>query len=435
MMRSLSSGVSGLQAHQMAMDIIGNNIANVNTVGFKSSRATFQEVFSETLKGAGSPQDGKGGSNPEQVGLGISVAGVDTLMTRGGVNRTDNPTDLCISGNGFFMVSDDSLALNKYYTRAGNFTVDKQGSLVTPSGMKVLGYMYDATGKPKPTLEALSIPVSSVVPPMATKDTITVKDTDGNVVKDASSNALMAGVEFQGNLNASGADRNTTIKVYDSLGNTHDVSVKFQRSSVAAGAQTWTVSFSDPSSGTAIGTASTLSFDGNGKLTTNPPIVSLSITGGGVQPATDPLTFNVSFAKLTSVAAEGDASAPSISGYPQGTLDNFSITPAGEITGVFSNGQNKVLGRIALANFSNPAGLEKQGENLYNTSNNSGEAIIGTPGDNGMGQLNAGSLEMSNVDLAREFTNMITIERGFQANSKIITTSDEMLQELVNLKR
>jgi flagellar hook protein FlgE len=454
MMRSLSSGVSGLKAHQMAMDVIGNNIANVNTVGFKSGRVTFQEVFSETLKGAGSPQNGRGGTNPEQVGLGTSVSSIDTIMTRGAVNRTDAATDLCISGEGFFIVSDDSKFLNRSYTRAGNFTLDKTGNLVTSSGMKVLGYMYDSTtNKPKASLEGISIPLSTVSDPQATSNSYDFESADGTTL----SNTIKAGAVMEGNLDASkgtGPDstKETTFKVFDSLGNIHDIKATMTRLATndTGASQTWNVTFTDPTvTPPALGafgstgfTGFHINFDANGK-----PIYNTSTTAAGSQDSlcaqinltgispASPLSFNVSFAKLTAVNAESTASVTSVSGYPQGTLDSYSITSSGEIKGVFSNGQSRTLARVGMALFKNPAGLEKTGENMYQVSNNSGDPIYGTPGDGGMGQINPGALEMSNVDLSKEFTSMITIERGFQANSKTITTSDEMLQELVNLKR
>lgn len=467
MMRSMFSAVSGLKAHQLRMDVIGNNIANVNTVGFKGSRVTFQEVFSQTLRGGGAPQGGRGGTNPQQVGLGINVASMDTFHIRGAVERTDYNTDLMINGDGFFIVSDDENFLRRSYTRAGSFAIDEAGNLVTPEGLRLLGYMYDEeTGKMKTSLEGLRISRGITAPAKATGVPV---DTDGKPL-DAGA-TIDIGVTFTGNLNAdtgifvqedlanpgnfidgtitlgttklddildadgnSAVARDTTFQVYDELGGIHEVRFAF----IKTNSNEFTVY--------------TVGKDGrilDNSFNNNPPSITFSqgrvVSGGYIEFAIGGGTtfengargfgFGIDLSKITQFANESDVSATSIEGYKQGSLNDFAIDANGVITGYFTNGVERTVGQVALANFKNPAGLEKTGNNLYRVTPNSGEPMIGTPGTGGRGALNPGSLEMSNVDLSREFTDMITTQRGFQANSRIITTSDEMLQEVVNMKR
>ena len=465
MMRSMFSAVSGLKAHQLRMDVIGNNIANVNTVGFKGSRVTFQEVFSQTLRGGGAPQAGRGGTNPQQVGLGMNVSSMDTFHIRGAVETTDYNTDLMINGDGFFIVSDDAAFLNRSYTRAGSFMIDEEGNLATPDGMKVLGYMYNPeTERMGTTLEGLQVSRGITFPANSTGVPITEDGEEGTVIPE--------GVKFDGNLNAdvkpcteeieivdgvgprlddlkdedrkSAIARDTTFTVYDELGGSHEVRLAF----VKTEKNEYTLYIVDKdriADVPANESPHVIEFDSNGKIKSEEdsdgdasPIMTLSISpkDGDLLPnGARGFTFKIDFSELTQFANESDASAYHISGYKQGGLLDFAVDSNGVITGYFSNGQMRPIGQVALANFRNPAGLEKTGNNLYRTSPNSGEPMIGYPGTGGRGALNPGALEMSNVDLSREFTNMITTQRGFQANSRIITTSDEMLQEVVNMKR
>lgn len=452
-MRSMFSAVSGLKAHQLRMDVIGNNIANVNTVGFKGSRVTFQEVFSQTLRGGSAPQGGRGGTNPQQVGLGINVASMDTFHIRGAVERTDYNTDLMINGDGFFIVSDDANFLNRSYTRAGSFALDEAGNLVTPEGLRVLGYSYDAdTGKMGTTLEGIQISRGISFPAKSTG--VPVGETpetgvwfDGNLNADTKTyNGTIAIADFAGEkiddiVNQDGSSpiaRDTTFNVYDELGGSHEVRLAFIKTDI----NTYNVFVVDKNGTISNIPPHVVEFDSTGKLDTggrmvlnrqdeDPPGTLLPNLENGARA----FTFAIDFTKLTQFANESDASATNITGYKQGGLLDFAVDANGVITGYFSNGQMRPIGQLALANFKNPAGLEKTGNNLYRVTPNSGEPMIGNPGTGGRGALNPGALEMSNVDLSREFTNMITTQRGFQANSRIITTSDEMLQEVVNMKR
>lgn len=438
MMRSMFSGVSGLRAHQTRMDVIGNNVANVNTVGFKSGRVTFQEVFNQTLRGAGAPDaaTGRGGMNPMQVGLGIGIGAVDTITTRGSLQRTDNPTDLSIEGEGFFIVR-GGINDTFRFTRAGNFGVDKLGNLVAGNGMNVHGwqeYTSNADGSytfdtEKP-IEAINL-YSDIY--NKNKRMIAAKETRNAV--------------FAGNLDATKPEVTATdpaqysmpLTVYDSLGNDYKVTVEFQKTGVdATTGTTWTWTVKSGTGYTAESTSATgtIIFDSEGQLVpdaTNTPTVKF-------QPNADigSKDFDVKFdfTKLTMYAADSSAKPTNVDGYPTGNLVTFNIGPDGILTGIYSNGQQQPLGLIALASFENPAGLQKVGDNMFIPTTNSGDFKKGVrAGSEGVGTLNPGTLEMSNVDLSKEFTDMIVTQRGFQANSRIITTSDEMLQELVNLKR
>ena len=485
MMRSMYSGVSGLRAHQLKMDTIGNNIANVNTVGFKSQRVTFQEVFNQTIKGAGSAQDGKGGTNPQQVGLGISISSIDTFFIRGAVQRTDNITDLAINGDGFFMLSSDDKGINRSYSRAGNFSLDEDGDLVSANGFRVLGYMADpATGELKSNLEGIRISKTDAVPAKASSYLEMVGNLDNTITKVPSDPAAttpysVGPPEIKEAINFPSGTKSweTTSTIFDSLGGQHNIKLTFVRGTVGGLTGTgtppgpgpiatdsdWNVYAKDMETesyfkiggatttvpgpggesfpGDPLGGASTLANLAYNLKFTSAGVIDTSVTSGKIKlvvagkNGSASTNIDLDLSKLTQFANESNAAVTKKDGYPQGSLDTFSIGATGEISGIFTNGESKIIGRIALAAFKNPAGLEKTSENMFQGSPNSGEPIVGMPGTGGVGSLNPGTLEMSNVDLSREFSDMITTQRGFQANSRIITTSDEMLQEMVNLKR
>lgn len=422
MMRSMYAGVSGLRTHQSKMDVIGNNIANVNTIGFKKGQMTFQEVFSQTLKGGSAPQDGRGGTNPQQVGLGVGVGSISTIHTQGSMQPTDKPTDLMIDGEGFFVVSDDTNFENKYYTRAGNFSLDRDGNLVTADGYKVLGYMPDDEGNIGSNIGAIRVNKSENVGATTTKN-----------------------IEHRGNLDSRlGEDDDPHISdtvIKDSLGNSYTVSFKFEKT----GTNTWEASVDkiiDQATKQEIeagvgSEVTSLTFDSNGKLIDGSEKVStLAITKDGVNFGNGEASeIEIDFSKLTQYANDMDAKPYESGGQSSGKIEGFSIDPKGVVLGVFTNGERKALGQLQIAKFDNPMGLEKIGGNFFVDTRNSGEAQLGVGGSSGYGDIAASTLEMSNVDLSMEFTEMITTQRGFQANSRIITTSDEMLQELVNIKR
>lgn len=433
MMRSMFAGVSGLRNHQTRMDVIGNNIANVNTVGYKKGKVIFQDMLSQNLRGASSPQGGRGGTNPQQVGLGVTINTIDTIHTQGSSESTGKTTDMMVDGDGMFVVADGS---NKFYTRAGNFDFDSSGALINANGLKVQGWNADDSGVIDTT-----IPVSGI------------SITKGVAISQPSSE-----VQFSGNLDANTVQYNAgppvvgevaiSANIFDSLGNSHTIYLYLQKD---AAANTWTVSSTsgDASNPTNPGWASinvggSLVFNADGTFKTDPVV---TVTGTPTNPTAQtfdattplpsgnlpPITFD--FTKLTQLAGDTNVQMSYQDGAAAGVLTGFAVDKTGVITGQFSNGISKQLAQVALANFSNPGGLSKVGGNVYSETNNSGAAQIGTAGTGGRGQITPGSLEMSNVDLSQEFTDMIITQRGFQANSRIITTSDEMLQELVNLKR
>jgi flagellar hook protein FlgE len=408
MMRSLFAGVSGLRNHQIRMDVIANNIANVNTTGYKLARVTFQDLFYQMLKGASAPQGGFGGTDPMQVGLGMIVAGINTINTPGNPQYTGNPTDFAIQGDGFFIVSDGN---KSYFTRDGAFSIGLDGSLINPNnGFKVLGWKANANG----SIDS-SMPVEPIIIPKGQQ-----------MMAKATSN-----IRVVGNLDAGSAvstSFNAPTTVYDSLGVAHTLRFTFTKTDV----NKWDVTAS--LDGTDIsGWTSNIVFNNDGTYnTTSSAVSSLTIhmTNGSAD-----LNITPDFSNVTQLGGDTSISVSYQNGYPMGSLTDFTVSKDGIITGIYSNGLNQTLGQIALANFGNPGGLTRSGSNLFEVSVNSGEPLIGTPGSGGRGTLYVGALEMSNVDIANEFTNMIITQRGFQANSRVITTSDEMLQELVNLKR
>lgn len=415
MMRSMNSAVSALRNHQMRMDVIGNNIANVNTIGYKSSRVTFKDSLSQTLRGASGPDASRGGTNPQQVGLGMDLSSVDSLFTTGVPDRTDRGLDVMVNGEGFFMVSADGTDNGMYFTRAGNFDIDEAGNLVNADGLRVLGYQVDeTTGAVTNNIGGIKVPLADSFPPKATTT-----------------------VEMEGNLDArttiGQVGRQTEITVVDSLGTNHKVSLAFTKTA-AGPPSVWSVTPTEvtiPPSAPGTGVTD-LTFGADGKFTSSTALVgSLPITNGAISP----LTFSIDLTGLTQYGADSNALMRTQNGTGVGVLTSYAIGQRGEVEGVFSNGRTKILGQISTSIFSNPAGLVKMGGNLYRSSANSGDAQVNKPGTGGNGGLQPGALEMSNVDLGKEFTNMIVTQRGFQANSRVISTTDQMLEELVNLKR
>jgi flagellar hook protein FlgE len=445
MMRSMFASVSGLKAHQTRMDVIGNNIANVNTVGYRASRVTFQEVYSQTIKGAGAPDpiSGRGGTNPLQVGLGINVGAIDTITTRGSIQRTDYPLDLSIDGEGFFIAKANE-GDTFMFTRAGNFTIDELGNLVTANGMRVYGWL-DYGGKANPD-GTYTFDVEKDVEP------INVYADDYNKNKKIIAPKATTEVVLSGNLSSEYpniADPTTAdpqfsvpLTIYDSLGNSYQVRVNFWHSNDYGGATAdvedwaWEI-VPGPGLTVTSGDTGVIGFD----MTDVSPgrITGTSTFTVTFQPSSGLHAFDVDidFSKVTMFAADNSSVKPiSIDGYTTGSFVSLSVGADGMITGIYSNGQQQPLGLIALAVFENPAGLQRVGDNMFIPTTNSGDYTGGVKaGTGGAGSLNPGTLEMSNVDLANMFTDMIVTQRGFQANSRIMTTVDEMLQEISNMKR
>lgn len=414
MLRSMFSGVSGLRSHQTMMDVIGNNIANVNTMGYKTSTAMFQDLLSQVLNGAGVASADAGGTNPAQVGLGVKVAGISTTFTQGASQLTGRATDLAIQGDGFFVVRRQGQEL---FTRAGSLSFDSLGRLTTPDGGILQGWPADAVGaiNTNAAITDLSMPLGQTIAPQVT-----------------------GSLTLGGNLNASdpvGTSITSSIEVFDQQGT--PITMSFTFTKAAANSWNLTGTATDPSGASLAVTmaGSPLTFSpATGALTSG--AVTATVAGGGFPAAlTVDLGTPGSPEAITQFAGPNDVAALSQDGYALGALQAFTIGNDGVVTGVFSNGRNRPIGQIALGSFSNPVGLEKVGDSLFRPTVNSGLAQIGTAGSGGRGTLSGSTLEMSNVDLAREFTNLIIAQRGFQANSRVITASDELLQDLVNLKR
>ncbi|SFL72212.1 flagellar hook protein FlgE [Pelosinus propionicus] len=604
MMRSLYAAVSGLKGNQTYMDVIGNNIANVNTTGFKASNVTFQDMLSQTLQGASSPQGTQGGTNPMQIGLGVGVGSISTNFTDGSTQSTGISTNLAISGDGFFVVGTST---NQMYTRSGDFTTDTLGNLVNSAGYSVLGWQANASGVVDTTqpISALQIPVGSTMPAkvsttitlagnlnasataldpaavaadaatVATDATTAVTNatnavTAANALKAAAdaavtansttetlaaqvaatdaltaanaakasadaakiaadaaktaADALVAGTGTAAEAltaakasataaataktkatavvtattaatvaastaeSATGAHPTTTAVVtaagslstaanssvtsttalsdasstavtsataaaendsaqpisydlYDTQGNKYTLTGSITKT----GVNTWTFTPSEEIIGgtdgkTTVahvsGGSSIIKFNADGTFDTSTVFNALTIdpTGGPYEGA-GAFTVQPSGSTMTQNGSDSTAKISNTDGYAAGTLNGKTIGTDGVIMGSFTNGKTQAIGQVALAVFNNPDGLLSAGGNLYTKTTNSGEAQIGAAGTGGRGKFTPGSLEMSNVDLAQQFTNMIVAQRAFQANSKIITTDDNMLEELVNLKR
>jgi len=461
MMRSLYSGVSGLQNHQVRMDVLGHNISNVNTYGFKKSRVSFQDILSQTIAGAAAPTAQKGGVNPKQVGLGMTIASIDKIFTQGSLQTTGLNTDVAIQGDGFFILQRGE---ETYYTRAGGFGLDKNGTLINPAnGMRVQGWMAVEAGgeyiiNNTAGLEDIVIPVGAKDPARQTEMVRYRSNLDSEtpllpVDREATPGEILKGTV------------STNIDAYDSLGNVHAMTLDFIRvqdedntwrvSARVEGADEATVSFDVAGANVNNTNEIIMRFDNSGapvSVEDRPPTPGAPVdvvNEGNLAPTltmtfpqdgiTQTITLDFGTAGgyegITQFASPSSTRAYEQDGYGLGYLQSFTIDSAGVITGVFTNGKRAPIGQIAMAIFANPQGLIAEGDNNFRETNNSGLANVGAAETGGRGKITAGTLEMSNVDLAEQFTDMIVTQRGFQANSRSITTSDQMLQELLTLKR
>ncbi len=552
MQSSLYTGISGVNANMANLSIISNNIANVNTVGFKGSRATFSDIMSQTLATDGT----------SQIGLGVTMSSIQKIFSQGTFESTSNALDLAISGNGFYMVNDPTLG-STFYTRAGQFDVDKDGYVVNPEGKRLQGYMANASGVLQNTIQDLQLNTNTIQPNATTAATVSANldsnatitgfvftagtnddirfsvdggttwltasvVTDGGLSSGASTTGASVGAAIKAALEAangttdtydvsfndqtglftitngagnsgtlvldwgsalstsgtllgfsaasSGAiaagssdvsdaaagdfflssagdttNFSTPVTVYDSLGNGHLVTLYFRKDSLGAIGNSWdwyaVVNGTDTTSGsTEVQAQGTVTFDTAGALYQESPITypggGFNFSGGAAQAQAISFDFGTSIAQAgtgtdgtTQYGTSSSVSTLSQDGYSSGSLQRIGIDQAGMINGVFSNGQTLTLGQVLLADFASEAGLSSVGNNLYQETFESGQALIGAPGVSGTGLIQSSTLELSNVDLAQEFVNMIVAQRGFQASSKSITTTDQVLAELVNLIR
>ena len=441
MMRSMYSGVSGLKVHQTKMDVIGNNISNVNTVGFKAQRVTFSDVFSQTISGSSSASDdtGRGGTNAKQVGIGVGVSSIDMLMTTGSAQRTDNPFDVMVNGDGFIIVGD---ATGQYFTKNGAFRLDGEGNLCIANGMKVQGWLssynddtnaYEINASEVTTINLHTTDIQSAKATATTKATVT-----GNLCSTTEKDSSYA----------------ISVPLYDSLGNFYSIAMNLTKGDVdTQGETTWKLEPVKMNGDAVVATDSKgneielpgftlditeIKFDSDGKILKDTSTIMMGFGGKTDEGNKTPTvagstvsTVQIDLSGLTQYATANTAVAKTTNGNAAGTLSGYSIGSDGIITATYSNGDVRQVAQVVLAEFDNAAGLEKIGDNLYTITNNSGEF----DGVGLVGSFNTGVLEMSNVDLSTEFTEMIITQRGYQANSRVITVSDELLQELTNLKR
>ncbi|HMZ06459.1 MAG TPA: flagellar hook protein FlgE [Anaerolineales bacterium] len=419
MIRSMFTAISSLNLHQKYLDVVSNNLANANTTGYKSSRVLFQDQFAQMMAPGSAPSATQGGINPTQIGLGVGMGFVSPDFTQGTLQSTGRNLDLGVEGDGFFVYGQDA---SRRYSREGSMGLDADGYLVNAAtGLRTQGWMADATG---------------AVDPNAPVDDIQI-DTTKSLAR-ATENVALGG-NLSSDTDGTGT-ATVSIAVYDSLGALQNASIRFTRGGVVGtptNVWTWQVmdtSVTPPVAGTGTGT---ITFDANGQVsTTTPPTVTTPATIPGSAGSTTPIPVTFDFTKMTQLKATTSATVTSQDGLAAGSVTDVYISPNdGGVSLVYSNGLSEKVGQVALARFTNPAGLIQSEGTTYMSGLNSGEPEIGAASSGGRGTIASGHLEASNVDMAQEFTNMILAQRGFQASSRVITTSDEILQELVNLKR
>ena len=416
MLRSMFTAISSLNLHQSYLDVIANNLANANTTGYKANRVMFQDQYSQLISGGSAPTANRSGTNPVQIGLGVQAGFISPTFIQGALQSTGRNHDLAIQGDGFFVFNS---VVDRTFSREGSMAVSSDGFLVNSStGMRAQGWTVDASG-----LVDTNLPV-----------------TDISIPLNRSKASATTQASFTGNLNADltampipdpttvpptpGASTSVTLAAFDSLGNVNKINITFTR--VDTLNWNWTYN------GTAGGT---LTFDN----TTGHPVVGTATTGNvNVIPTSGaaPINAAIDFSNMTMFNSPNSTAVAIQDGLPAGSVNDVNITPIdGSVYLIYSNGMREKIGQLALARFTNPEGLIAAGHTMFKEAVNSGNAQVGTALTGGRGSVASGYLEGSNVDMAQEFTNMILAQRGFQASSRVITTSDEIIQELVNLKR
>lgn len=431
---TLNTSVSGLSVNSTHMNVIGDNIANVNTFGFKASRASFQDLLTQNVIGA---------SGLAQVGKGARLADINLNFAQGSFENSSNVTDMAINGNGFFVVRNPN-SEEQFYTRAGQFFLDASGNLVNPAGYVAQGYTADLSGVMGTALGDITVD-TSVQSPSATSDVeLTANLFSGEATTAVADQfSLVATSYFYDDLNAD-SQFSTSVKVYDSLGEAHDMTLYFQKTAsntwnFAAVVPTAEVTGGVPATGDATQVATgTLNFATDGSLDTTTSTITPSATWGGFVGADPTQTFNLDFAtngRLTQYGQESALTEISQDGFSSGFLNYLDIDNNGIINGVYSNGQTRALGQMGIATFQSNDGLERKGSNLLAATSDSQAAAVGAANTGGRGGINAYSLELSNVDLETEFVHMIGSQLGYQANSRVMTTTNDMLQQLINIAR
>ncbi|GAB6049540.1 flagellar hook protein FlgE [Hydrogenophilus islandicus] len=409
---AFQQGLSGLSSSAKALDVISHNVANANTTGFKANQTIFADVYSTTL-----------GANPYmQVGSGVSVPAVRQNFTQGSITTTGNALDMAINGDGFFItkrpVAND---LQMFYTRAGEFQLDKDGYVISANGYQLLGYPGAAgAGDPQP----IKVPFDAGKPAETSQVEMTFNLDAGQPVITATFNAT----------DPTTYNFSTSVQVYDSLGIAHNLTYYFQKT--AAG--TWKVygSFDGDPAKVTPSPVTTLTFDGAGALTSSPtftanitsPLANGADFGGGGDGVLD-VTFNATQYSLAS-----SVTTLSQDGRPAGELASVSVTKEGRLQARYTNGDVKDIATVAIATFRNPNALISMGDNMWAASLESGQAAAGIPGSGTRGFISGGSVESSNVDLTAELVNMIIQQRAYQANAQSIRTQDQILQTVINLR-
>ncbi|MCX7901906.1 MAG: flagellar hook protein FlgE [Burkholderiaceae bacterium] len=405
---SFQQGLSGLNVAAKSLDAIGNNIANASTVGYKAARAEFADVFANSLAGGAGLQ----------VGFGAKVAAVRQQFTQGNIATTSNPLDVAINGNGFFRLSTNGAIT---YTRNGQFSLDRDGYLVTANGARLTGYPADANGQVvASTPVELRLSLANIAP-RATAEAWMSLNLDSREAPPTSAFSIS---------NPASYNASTAMTVYDSQGNAHTLTAYFRKT----GPNTWDVYAAGDGSllngGAPIGT---LTFNASGTLAADVTMtVSMPLTNGAVSPLTFPLTFPMH--GMTQFGVNFAVSELRQDGFTTGRLAGFAIGEDGVILGRYSNGQSRAMGQIVLANFINAQGLVSLGNNQWAESSDSGQPLVAAPGSGTLGVLQSGALEEANVDLTEELVKMITAQRVYQANAQTIRTQDQIQQTLVNLR-
>jgi flagellar hook protein FlgE len=409
-MPSFSIALTGLEANSVAMDTIGNNLANLNTTAFKEQTTSFADLFYQNI--------GTTGSNDAlQVGLGTRVAGTDSDFSQGSLTTTTNSTDMALNGSGFFVAQQGGV---QSLTRDGNFQLDLSGNLITNSGQSVMGYAaQNGAINTNAPLVPLSVPVDGTQAAAATQNFGITANLDAGA--------------------AVGTSFTSSLSVYDSLGTSHTATVDFTKTAT----NTWTYSIGLPpgdATGTPANNTGTLTFDSSGNLLT-PTSNITGITFPGLTDGANDLTMNWDLTNSSGTAqigqsvAASSATASTQDGFASGSYQGFTVDSSGVISASFSNGQNELVGQVAVAQVTNLQGLSRVGSNDYQTTVSSGAASIGAAGAGGRGTIEDDTLEQSNVDISTEFSDLIVAQRAFEANSKTVTTFDTVTQETINMIR
>jgi len=429
-MSGFQTGLSGLNASAKNLDVIGNNVANSGTVGFKSAQAQFADMFAASLSGAGA----------SQIGIGTRLATVAQQFTQGNITSTSNPLDVAIKGNGFFVLSNNGAVT---YTRNGQFQLDKSGNIVTSSGLNLQGYQVNANGEVTGAMGNLTVSTATQPPQMTGVDGSFAIGTGAKVKVNIDSRWTAPVNGTFSPTDPSSYNKSTSFQVYDSLGNAHTLALYFVADGTTAGLYHVHGTVDGTQEANVTGLPADMQFDDKGVLTSPTPAapiqVSIDLVGvatdlGTTNNATTPLAFNLDFTDSTQFGSAFGVNSITQDGYAAGQLAGFNIGSDGILQGRYTNGQTRNMGQVVLATFANSQGLQQLGDNQWAESPTSGAALINSPGSVGTGVLQSQATEDSNVDLTQELVNMIVAQRAYQANAQTIKTQDAIQQTLVNLR-